>query len=71
MVVLVGKQTILQTELGQLMDLTSQPMDGPKDLDRFTLERYRLIVKYKTAFYSFYLPIVSCTRLVRRSLRPY
>ncbi len=48
----------LQTELGQLLDLTSQPMDGKIDLNRFTLERYRLIVKYKTAFYTFYLPIV-------------
>jgi farnesyl diphosphate synthase len=27
------------------------------DLDRFTLERYQKIVKYKTAFYSFYLPV--------------
>lgn len=48
----------LQTELGQLLDLTSQPMDGNIDLNRFTLDRYRLIVKYKTAFYTFYLPIV-------------
>ena len=48
----------LQTELGQLLDLTSQPMDGKIDLNRFTVERYRLIVKYKTAFYTFYLPIV-------------
>lgn len=53
---------ILQTELGQLLDLTSQPMDGSKvDLARFTLQRYRLIVKYKTAFYTFYLPIVRQT----------
>lgn len=46
-----------QTELGQLLDLTSQPADAPIDLDRFTLERYRGIVKYKTAYYSFYLPV--------------
>lgn len=46
-----------QTELGQLLDLTSQPLAGPVDLNRFTLERYYLIVKYKTAFYSFYLPV--------------
>ncbi len=50
-------QVVLQTELGQLLDLTSAPMGGPVDLTRFTLERYCLIVKYKTAFYSFYLPI--------------
>lgn len=46
-----------QTELGQLMDLTSQPLGGPIDLNRFTFERYISIVKYKTAFYSFYLPV--------------
>jgi farnesyl diphosphate synthase len=46
-----------QTEFGQLLDLTSQPLQGPIDLDRFTIERYRKIVKYKTAFYSFYLPV--------------
>jgi len=46
-----------QTEFGQLLDLTSQPLDGEIDLDRFTMQRYKSIVKYKTAFYSFYLPI--------------
>ena len=46
-----------QTEFGQLLDLTSQPLNGDIELDRFTIERYSSIVKYKTAFYSFYLPI--------------
>eukprot|EP01038_Epipyxis_sp_PR26KG_P008502 gene8502-11494_t len=46
-----------QTELGQLLDLTSQPLGGPLDLNRFTIERYTAIVQYKTAFYSFYLPV--------------
>lgn len=49
--------TTRQTELGQLLDLTSQPQDGSIDLSRFTTERYMSIVKYKTAFYSFYLPV--------------
>jgi farnesyl diphosphate synthase len=48
-----------QTELGQLLDLTSQDQDAPMDLDKFTEERYKGIVKYKTAFYSFYLPLAS------------
>jgi len=39
------------------MDLTSQPLGGTIDLSRFTMQRYTSIVKYKTAFYSFYLPI--------------
>lgn len=46
-----------QTELGQLLDLTSQPLDQSMDLDRFTMERLTSIFKYKTAFYSFYLPV--------------
>lgn len=46
-----------QTEIGQLLDLTSQPLGGAINLDRFTIERYTSIVKYKTAFYSFYLPV--------------
>ena len=48
---------IQKTECGQLLDLTSQRADGKIDLDRFTLERYQKIVKYKTAYYSFYLPV--------------
>ncbi|GAX20074.1 farnesyl diphosphate synthase [Fistulifera solaris] len=50
-------QTTQQTELGQLLDLTSQPQGNEVDLNRFTMQRYKLIVKYKTAFYSFYLPV--------------
>ena len=47
-----------KTEIGQLLDLTSQAMNATKlDLTRFTVERYKSIVKYKTAFYSFYLPV--------------
>ena len=50
-------EVIQQTEFGQLLDLTSQPANGQIDLTRFTLDRYRKIVKYKTAFYTFYLSV--------------
>lgn len=50
-------ETTMQTEVGQLLDLTTQPIVGPIDLEKFTLERYKGIVKYKTAFYTFYLPM--------------
>uniref|UniRef100_M4BYV0 Farnesyl pyrophosphate synthase n=1 Tax=Hyaloperonospora arabidopsidis (strain Emoy2) TaxID=559515 RepID=M4BYV0_HYAAE len=46
---------IFHTEIGQLLDLTSQPLDKEVDLDRFTVERYRQIVINKTAYYTFYL----------------
>lgn len=54
------------TEFGQLLDLTSQPLKSSStvaasitDFSRFTIERYNSIVKFKTSFYSFYLPIAS------------
>jgi len=46
-------ETTLQTELGQLLDLRCEHV-GLKD---FTVDRWTRIVKYKTAFYSFYLPV--------------
>ncbi|XP_029307920.1 farnesyl pyrophosphate synthase isoform X2 [Cottoperca gobio] len=47
-----------QTELGQSLDLMTAP-PGQIDLSRFTMDRYKAIVKYKTAFYSFYLPVAA------------
>nr|QFS20865.1 farnesyl-diphosphate synthase [Sanghuangporus baumii]QHI34615.1 farnesyl-diphosphate synthase [Sanghuangporus baumii] len=49
-------ETTLQTELGQLVDLITAPEDSV-DLSKFSLEKHRFIVLYKTAFYSFYLPV--------------
>ena len=45
-----------QTELGQLCDLLTAPEDNV-DLDNFSLEKFTFIVIYKTAYYSFYLPV--------------
>jgi len=51
-------ETIYQTELGQLMDLTTQPPGADKvNFELYTMDRYRHIVKYKTAFYSFVTPV--------------
>ncbi|KAJ7283194.1 isoprenoid synthase domain-containing protein [Mycena rebaudengoi] len=49
-------ETTYQTEMGQLIDLITAPEDNV-DLNRFSLEKHRLIVIYKTAYYSFYLPV--------------
>ncbi|XP_014744796.1 PREDICTED: farnesyl pyrophosphate synthase [Sturnus vulgaris] len=51
-------QTGYQTELGQTLDLITAPI-SQVDLSRFTEQRYKAIVKYKTAFYSFYLPVAA------------
>ncbi|OLL22912.1 Farnesyl pyrophosphate synthase [Neolecta irregularis DAH-3] len=48
--------TSFQTMLGQLLDLVTAPEDNV-NLSKFSLERYSFIVIYKTAFYSFYLPV--------------
>ncbi|KAH9987216.1 farnesyl diphosphate synthase [Russula vinacea] len=45
-----------QTEMGQLVDLITAPEDRV-DLSKFNLSRHRTIVLYKTAVYSFYLPV--------------
>lgn len=45
-----------QTELGQACDLLTAPEDHV-DLDNFSMEKYTFIVIYKTAYYSFYLPV--------------
>ncbi|KIK60357.1 hypothetical protein GYMLUDRAFT_43657 [Collybiopsis luxurians FD-317 M1] len=45
-----------QTEIGQLIDMITAPPDEV-DLDKFSLKRHSLIIVYKTAFYSFYLPV--------------
>jgi len=45
-----------QTEFGQLCDLITAPEDQV-DLNNFSMEKYTFIVIYKTAYYSFYLPV--------------
>ncbi|CCG81894.1 Farnesyl pyrophosphate synthase [Taphrina deformans PYCC 5710] len=45
-----------QTELGQMLDLLTAPEDEV-DLSKFSLAKHSFIVIYKTAFYSFYLPV--------------
>ena len=45
-----------RTELGQLLDTKTAP-PGDVDLSRFSIEQHALIVKYKTAYYSFYIPV--------------
>jgi len=45
-----------QTELGQLLDLITAPEDHV-DLNKFSLEKHSFIVIFKTAYYSFYLPV--------------
>ncbi|ODV79820.1 farnesyl pyrophosphate synthetase [Suhomyces tanzawaensis NRRL Y-17324] len=45
-----------QTELGQLLDLVTAD-EEVVDLDKFSLDKHSFIVIFKTAYYSFYLPV--------------
>ncbi|KAK4491885.1 hypothetical protein RD792_002665 [Penstemon davidsonii] len=45
-----------QTASGQMIDLITT-IEGEKDLSKYSLPLHRRIVQYKTAYYSFYLPV--------------
>lgn len=49
-------EVTFQTELGQTCDLLTAPEDHV-DLDNFSMDKYTFIVIFKTAYYSFYLPV--------------
>lgn len=49
-------EVTFQTEVGQTCDLLTAPEDHV-DLSKFSLQKHSFIVIYKTAFYSFYLPV--------------
>lgn len=53
----VFHEVTFQTEMGQLCDLLTASEDKV-DLDNFSMDKYTFIVIYKTAYYSFYLPVV-------------
>jgi len=56
-------QASLQTITGQCLDLITSPEDQI-NFDQFTPERYTAIVKWKTGFYSFYLPVALAMYMV-------
>jgi len=45
------------TAMGQELDMLVYDPSSELDLSKYTMKKYKAIVKYKTAFYSFYLPI--------------
>lgn len=51
-----------QTASGQMIDLITT-LEGEKDLSKYSLPLHHRIVQYKTAYYSFYLP-VACALLM-------
>ncbi|GFY99303.1 farnesyl diphosphate synthase 1 [Actinidia rufa] len=51
-----------QTACGQMIDLITT-LEGEKDLSKYSIPLHHRIVQYKTAYYSFYLP-VACALLM-------
>ncbi|RMD42779.1 hypothetical protein DV735_g2318, partial [Chaetothyriales sp. CBS 134920] len=49
-------EVAFKVELGQAFDMLTAP-EAVVDLDNFNLDKYRRIVVFKTAYYSFYLPV--------------
>lgn len=47
---------LLKTSTGQYLDLTMSK-GGKPDLSKFTMKAYNAIVKYKTSYYTFQMPI--------------
>lgn len=47
----------LKTSMGQTLDMLSTHFGNKPDLNLFTMDRYNSIVKYKTAYYSFVMPV--------------
>ncbi|XP_043686835.1 farnesyl pyrophosphate synthase isoform X2 [Vespula pensylvanica] len=48
---------ILRTTIGQCLDLLSTNFGKTANLDLFTMDRYNSIIKHKTAYYAFVLPV--------------
>ena len=46
-----------KTAMGQALDLLSTNFGKKPNLDLFTMDRYNAIVKYKTAYYTFVMPV--------------
>lgn len=47
---------LLKTSIGQYLD-THTAKGGKTDLSKFTMKRYDAIVKYKTSYYTFQMPV--------------
>jgi farnesyl diphosphate synthase len=61
-------EVLMQTTIGQTMDLlfgSPQTRTELFDFTNYTKETYDAIVKWKTAYYSFYLPVACALYLVR------
>ncbi|KAK8926166.1 Farnesyl pyrophosphate synthase [Platanthera zijinensis] len=59
-----------QTASGQMLDLITTH-EGEKDLSKYKMPVYNRIVQYKTAYYSFYLPVACALLMAGENLENY
>nr|AXQ06578.1 farnesyl pyrophosphate synthase [Phalaenopsis japonica] len=59
-----------QTASGQMLDLITTH-EGEKDLSKYKMPVYNRIVQYKTAYYSFYLPVACALLMAGENLDNY
>nr|AFX68799.1 farnesyl pyrophosphate synthase [Dendrobium officinale] len=59
-----------QTASGQMLDLITTH-EGEKDLSKYKMPVYNRIVQYKTAYYSFYLPVACALLMAGETLDNY
>ncbi|XP_050548345.1 uncharacterized protein LOC126909983 [Daktulosphaira vitifoliae] len=53
----------MKTSMGQCLDMLTANSFKVNRLKKFTMENYSSIVKYKTAYYSFFLPVCLAMRM--------
>jgi farnesyl diphosphate synthase len=56
------QEVTYKTELGQMLDLRTA-VPGKVDFSNYNMDTYARIVKFKTAYYSFYLPVAQALLL--------
>jgi len=57
----------LKTVMGQCLDTQCLTEDNRPKLEAFNMDRYNAIVKYKTSYYSFQLPVALAMYMVMYS----
>ncbi|KAG1784639.1 farnesyl-pyrophosphate synthetase [Suillus plorans] len=56
------QEVTYKTEMGQLVDQITAPEDNI-NIDKYTLPKHTFVVRYKTAYYSFYLSVALAMRM--------
>jgi len=54
----------MKTSMGQCLDMLTAHSFKSNKLEKYTMDNYTAIVKYKTAYYSFFLPVCLAMRMV-------